>query len=657
VTNPRLQNIKESTFGWRFKISHCPGKWQRGPDALSRYPSQNPCIAAVNQIETTQKDTDTEDPVPSVPASLFHLICEEPTESDIQAMNATSEYAESVFINAISAHSETVSIEDVKQEARADNQYRDLIELIENGFPKSRSKVQPTHLREFWGVHDRLSCVEDVALMDSRVVIPRSLRKQILANLHAANQGVSGMKARANQTVYWPGMDAQMRNFKDSCADCLENSPSQKAEPLMLTPSPEWPFQQICADYFELMNRSYLSIVDRFSAWLCIYHMKSGELTSQALISICRDLFIQYGVAEEISSDGGPQFTAKVFQDFLTAWNVKHRLSSVGYPQSNGRAEAAVKAAKRIIHNNVSPSGSLDNDKVACAILQYRNTPLPDINLSPAQILFHRQLKDGVPAVPSHYALHKEWVLSAKQRESALAARTQKIIENHNKSARELGELSVGTNVVVQSRDQRKKKWVKSGKIVEVLDNRQYRIRMDGSGRVTLQNRRFIKECHPITPPMPAMSPSLPMTSPQQPAPLQIPQQTARQMLQQTSQQVLEHTHEQASQQASKPQVPEQSPQIVVQQVPQQGEQQPSQQVLEKAPQQASQPQVSEQPQDGVQRVPHQAPRQAQQQSSQESPEQAPQQESCASRKQRKTVRKEDFHMNLRSQRNLGEER
>ena len=39
IANPRLQNLKESTLGWRFAITHCPGKWQRGPDALSRYPS------------------------------------------------------------------------------------------------------------------------------------------------------------------------------------------------------------------------------------------------------------------------------------------------------------------------------------------------------------------------------------------------------------------------------------------------------------------------------------------------------------------------------------------------------------------------------------------------------------------------------------------
>ena len=604
ITTPRLQNLKESTLGWRYDIKHCPGKWQRGPDALSRYPSKKPCIAAVNEIENVTQSTHsrTEDPAAWAPASLFHIICEHPTDSDIQATNTTTEHATSVFINSITCHAETVSIDQVKQAATTDAQYQDLMELIMNGFPQTRSRVQPPHLREFWGVHERLSCIDGIALMDSRVVIPRSLRKQILTNLHAANQGISSMKARANQTVYWPGMDAQMRNFKDTCTDCLERSPSQQPEPILLTPSPEWPFQAICLDYFELNGHSYLSIVDRFSGWLCIYYIKSGNLTSQVLISICRDLFIHYGAAEEISSDGGPQFAAKSFQEFLASWGVKHRLSSVGYPQSNGRAEVGVKAAKRIIHNNLSPSGSLDNDQAARAILQYRNTPLPDISLSPAQILFHRQLRDSVPSVPSHYTLHKEWILSAKERESALAMRTQKIIQDYNKSTRELTPLPTGMRVVVQSRDGKKKKWVKSGKIVEVLDNRQYRIRMDGSGLVSLQNRRFIKECCPITSPMILPSPSMPQQASQH----QLPQQAIQQMSPHATQQVPQQPPQQSTLQASQSQQQEpeqQTPQQPSLQVPQpllQEKQEPQQQAPQQPEDQGHQEPIDQAPAENV---------------------------------------------------------
>ena len=49
---------------------------------------------------------------------------------------------------------------------------------------------------------------------------------------------------------------------------------------------------------------------------------------------------------------------------------------------------------------------------------------------------------------------------------------------------------------------------MKTGKIVEALANRQYRIRMNHSGRVTLQNRKFLKHCLPITPPAPTPLPT-----------------------------------------------------------------------------------------------------------------------------------------------------
>ena len=170
------------------------------------------------------------------------------------------------------------------------------------------------------------------------------------------------------------------------------------------------------------------------------------------------------------------------------------RLSSVSYPQSNGRAELGVKAAKRIIHNNIASDGSLNTDNAARAIITYRNTPLPDLQLSPAQILLHRNLKDGIPAHPSHYQMHKSWIISAETRELAYASRNKRLTENYNAHARELPPLTVGTQVLVQNL-KKGKRWDKRGRIVEVLPNRQYHICMYPSGRITLQNRRFIRVC------------------------------------------------------------------------------------------------------------------------------------------------------------------
>ena len=386
-----------------------------------------------------------------------------------------------------------ITLDDIQSAANDDQTYLKLVDIITHGFPETRHSTDP-NIREYWEVRNRLSSANGIVFLDKRIVIPRQIRKQVLEHLHSAHQGINGMKARANQCVYWPGMTTDIKNYRISCQSptCNVYAPSHQAEQIILTQLPDWPFQSLCTDYFFIEGHSYLVVVDRFSAWICIYYFKPGEATSKTLIDIFRDLFTSYGAPDVVSSDGGPQFTAQSFQDFLKCWGVHHRLSSVGYAQSNGRAEAAVKTAKRIIRDNVAQDGSLNNDKVARSLLQYRNTPLQDIDLSPAQILFHRQLRDALPSHPTHYQLHPEWLAAAQTREETFHKKHHTIAAQYNQKTHQLPVLSPGTFVLIQGKD---KKWRRQGQIVDELSNRQYRIRLLRSGRISLCNRRFLRKC------------------------------------------------------------------------------------------------------------------------------------------------------------------
>ena len=107
-------------------------------------------------------------------------------------------------------------------------------------------------------------------------------------------------------------------------------------------------------------------------------------------------------------------------QSFLKTWGVEHRVSASYNPHSNLRAESAVKTIKRLIVDNTGPLGSIDNNSFAAALLLYRNTPDRDTGLSPAQILYARQLKDTLPCHPDSLKLRKEWILTAESREKTL---------------------------------------------------------------------------------------------------------------------------------------------------------------------------------------------------------------------------------------------
>ena len=475
IDNPRILNIKQRTLPYHFTIQYNPGKWHRAADALSRNPSSSTKSCLINALETMDGNTGT------------NQHGDEEPEMDVHTNSLLAHIYEQPCIGAINEGSPLVTLQEVAQTASTDREYKLLMNLIETGFPTSRNATDPS-LRQYWSVRDRLSLHNGIAMMNSRLVIPVSLRQRILKGLHLAHQGVSGMLSRANQSIYWPSIETAIRNTRHNCLRCNELAPSHSKESLIPSPAPQYPFQQICMDYFHIDHHTYLSSVDRYSAWITLYHLAQSA-TSKQLISTCRSLFIAYGVAEELSSDGGPQFTSHEFQHFLRDWGVSHRLSSALYPQSNGRAELGVKSAKRIIYDCASPDGSLDNDKLTRSVLQYHNTPLIGSHLSPAQMLLHRQLRDHIPTNPQHYRLHKEWVLSAEDRERAFADRHAGSYADYNAKSHTLQPLQTQAPVRIQN----KRKWDRTGRIVEVLPHRQYRVRVDGSGRVVLRNRRFLR--------------------------------------------------------------------------------------------------------------------------------------------------------------------
>ena len=460
IANPRLFRLKEKTLPFTFNVQYNPGKWHRGPDAFSR----NPVIAMIAEEPST-----------------------EPTYPIDEVMVANTEA--SIAGIRLNDCDPVLTTEMLRSAATSDTTHKLLHQVVTDGFPRYRKDLKE-ELRIFWPVRDALSIMDGMVLMDDRIVIPSTHRRNILNALHAAHQGVSSMLARARKAVYWPGIDSDIRNKRYTCQTCNETAPSNPKEPLHMAPPPAYPYQQICLDLFHLGHHSYLVCVDRFSGWLTIWHFSKGA-TAKAVISACRSVFTQNGVSEEVWTDGGPQLGSSTeFKDFLKNWGVKHRLSSVDYPQSNGRAELAVKSAKRLLRENTTPDGSLDNDRAARAILQHRNTPVKDLGMSPAQLLLHRELRDHVPVNPTHYRLHKSWIMAASERETIYARRNENLESEYNKNARNLAPIPTQTKVMIQTQG----KWNKSGYVVEVLPHRQYRIKVEGSGRVTLRNRRFLRQ-------------------------------------------------------------------------------------------------------------------------------------------------------------------
>ena len=147
---------------------------------------------------------------------------------------------------------------------------------------------------------------------------------------------------------------------------------------------------------------------------------------------------------------------------------------------------------------NTSPSGSLNVDSFKRAMLIYRNSIDPVTKTSPALAVFGRQIRDPIPTPLGKYCPHQTWKETIINREKALAKRHATEREKWTQHTRDLGPLDIGDHVYVQNLlGNHPLRWERTGLVVEVKEFNQYNIKIDGSGRVTLRNRKNLRKFTP----------------------------------------------------------------------------------------------------------------------------------------------------------------
>ncbi|XP_011689306.1 PREDICTED: uncharacterized protein K02A2.6-like [Wasmannia auropunctata] len=278
----------------------------------------------------------------------------------------------------------------VRQKTNRDPTLSSVTRFIRKGWPDKQSQLSD-NLKPYFIHRDEFTVEQGIVMWGIRVVIPESLRDQVLKQLHETHSGIVRMKALARSYVWWPGMDNDIGTLAKSCVSCAVNRDNPPTAPLHPWSFPEKAWQRLHVDLAgPFLNNMWLIMVDAYSKWPEVY--KLGKDSSSAQVIQCiRESISRYGIPDTIVSDNGPQFVSKEFEEFCKKNGIRHTTSSAYHPRSNGEAERFVRTFKNNMKS--SKNAQKDNLELCNFLFNYRITVHATTGVAPSELMMRRQLK------------------------------------------------------------------------------------------------------------------------------------------------------------------------------------------------------------------------------------------------------------------------
>ncbi|KAK0136800.1 hypothetical protein N1851_027011 [Merluccius polli] len=131
-------------------------------------------------------------------------------------------------------------LEELREQLRRDSVCARVMQLCAEGWLTHGSK-EPA-LRLYSAEQAFLTVQDGVLLKGHRLVIPSTMRNDVLAKLHEGHQGVVKCRQRARQSVWWPGLSQQLNELVLNCRTCCKERQNHR-EPLIPSPYPGRPWE------------------------------------------------------------------------------------------------------------------------------------------------------------------------------------------------------------------------------------------------------------------------------------------------------------------------------------------------------------------------------------------------------------------------------
>ncbi len=368
-------------------------------------------------------------------------------------------------------------LKEIRNATEQDTTMMRLKNTIRSGWPEKRSQVHQD-LRDYWSYRDELCEAEGIILKGGKIVIPSSLKEDMLKIIHSSHLGVVKNKQRARDILFWPQMGRDIEEVVSKCQICLECQPSNPREPMISEKPATRPWESISTDLFKWEGEDYLLVVDSYSHFIEIARL--SNTTSQTVIMHTKSIMARHGIPTIVKSDNGPQYTAEEYKKFSKEWRFHHVTTSPYHPQANGLAEKSVQIIK-----NLLTKAKLDNKDPYLSLLEYRNTSVYDIG-SPAQLSMSRRLNSLLPCTQEQLTpcvINPDKVVEVMKRKQEISK------ENYDRGTRQLPILKANDAVRIQMQG----RWVPGVVICKADTPRSYIVK-GPNGHEYRRNRKHLRK-------------------------------------------------------------------------------------------------------------------------------------------------------------------
>jgi hypothetical protein len=368
-----------------------------------------------------------------------------PLPGNAKESNIADEYVNFVTVAAVPR---ALTLSDISKATHEDKDLCTLRAAIETGHWVNNSQLEP-----YKYIKDEITVDfhNNVLLRGTRILVPSSLRQQVINIAHEGHQGQAKTKALLRESVWFPGMDKAVKETVDSCLACQANLHINPPEPIQSPPMPDRPWEKVKVDFYGPLPSGHyvLVVIDCYSRFPEVETLKS--ISAKKVIPKLDSIFSRHGIPAQLTSDNGPPFQGHEFNQYMTAMGIKHCTSTPLWPQGNAEAEAFMKPLGKYIRSAHLQKRPWQQE-LSKFLLTYRQTPHSTTKVPPAQLLFNRNIQGKLPTITPTLIVNRHSEAQANQGQQRDKAKQYADNRRHARPS----NIKVGDQVLVKQQKRNK---------------------------------------------------------------------------------------------------------------------------------------------------------------------------------------------------------